>query len=98
MSDTEHSPEGIEWQKRREIKKHAFSETEASEYIGMSRSYLRQARSNGDRPGRTPAPPYVRIGRTIRYRQVDLDTWLESLVVESPKVDLGEPESSGEAA
>jgi len=81
------SPAGIEWEKRRAIKKNAFSEIEASEYIGMSCSFLRQGRSNGDRPGRTPAPSFIRIGRTIRYRRQDLDTWLEQLVVEVPGAD-----------
>ena len=96
MKDTVRTPEGKAWQRFRDIKKNAFNEIEASIYIGMSRSFLRQGRSNGDRPGRTPAPPYVRIGRTIRYRRQDLDAWLESLVVETPKA--AEPESEGAAA
>ena len=86
MLEVNRSEEGKAWQKLRDIKKNAFNEVEASIYIGMSRSFLRQGRSDGDRPGRTPSPPYVRIGRTIRYRRVDLDKWLESLVVEAPKV------------
>ena len=56
----------------------ALSEQEASRYISMSRSFLRQGRMNGDREGRTPTPPYLKIGsRSVRYLREDLDTWLE---------------------
>ena len=55
----------------------SLTEIEASQYIGMSRSYLRQGRMNGDRENRTPAPPYLKIGRSVRYLKEDLDTWLE---------------------
>ncbi len=55
-----------------------YREEEAAAYIGMSRSFLRQARMNGDRVGRTPGPPWIRIGsRAIRYLKEDLDGWLE---------------------
>ncbi len=56
--------------------KRALTETEASQYIGMSRSYLRQSRMDGHREKRTPAPPFLRIGRSIRYLREDLDNWL----------------------
>lgn len=56
----------------------AFTEVEASQYIGMSRSFLRQSRMEGNRTGRTPAPPFIKIGRSIRYLKDDLDKWLES--------------------
>ena len=56
----------------------ALSEKDAAIYIGMSRSFLRQGRMNGDRDGRTPTPPYLKIGsRSVRYLKEDLDTWLE---------------------
>ncbi len=55
-----------------------YREKEAAAYIGMSRSFLRQARMNGDRVGRTPGPPWIRIGsRAIRYLKEDPDRWLE---------------------
>ena len=60
--------------------KRAFSEIEASKYISMSRSFLRQARMDGNRENRTPAPPFIKIGRTVRYLREDLDAWLESFV------------------
>ena len=61
-----------------EIFSRALSEQEASQYIGMSRSFLRQSRMEGDRINRTPAPPFIKIGRSIRYLKDDLDNWLES--------------------
>lgn len=45
-------------------------ERDAGRYIGLTPAFLRKAR----REGRGPA--YLRIGRTIRYRIVDLDDWL----------------------
>jgi len=55
----------------------AVTEQQAAQFIGMSRSFLRQGRMNGDREGRTPTPPYLKIGRSVRYRIADLDRWLE---------------------
>lgn len=57
--------------------KRAYSEIEASEYICMSRSFLRQSRMEGNREGRTPAPPFIKIGRSVRYLKEDLDNWLD---------------------
>jgi len=56
---------------------HALTEQEAAHYLSMSRSFLRQGRMNGDRENRTPPPPYYKIGRSVRYKISDLDTWLE---------------------
>jgi len=63
-----------------EIKSKALTEIEASQYICMSRSFLRQARMDGNRENRTPAPPFIKIGRSVRYLREDLDTWLDSFV------------------
>lgn len=49
---------------------------EAATYIGMSESFLRQSRIYGDLPGRTPGPPYLKVGRSVRYLVSDLETWL----------------------
>jgi len=54
----------------------ALSEKEAATYIGMSRSFLAQSRMDGQRENRTPAPPFIKIGRAVRYLREDLDTWL----------------------
>ncbi|NQZ83347.1 MAG: helix-turn-helix domain-containing protein [Colwellia sp.] len=59
-------------------KKRALSEIETAEYIGMSRSFLRQSRMEGNRENRTPAPPFIKIGRAVRYLKDDLDNWLNS--------------------
>lgn len=64
--------------KRDEITKRALSEIETSQYIGMSRSFLRQSRMEGNRDNRTPAPPFIKIGRSVRYLIEDLDQWLNS--------------------
>lgn len=53
-----------------------LSEQEAATYIGMSRSFLAQSRMDGLRANRTPAPPFIRIGRSVRYLLDDLDGWL----------------------
>lgn len=55
-----------------------LSEREAATYIGMSRSFLAQSRMDGPRRNRTPAPPFVKIGRAVRYLRDDLDRWLDS--------------------
>ena len=49
------------------VPKRVFTETEASNYLAMSRSFLRQSRMDGIRESRTPGPPFVRVGRAIRY-------------------------------
>jgi predicted DNA-binding transcriptional regulator AlpA len=52
-----------------------LTEPEAAEYLGLSRSFLRQARSVRSRAN-TPGPGYVKIGR--RYLRSDLDEFLNS--------------------
>jgi|WetSurMetagenome_2_1015567.scaffolds.fasta_scaffold61484_2 hypothetical protein len=47
-------------------------ERDAAAYIGMSVPYLRLSRCNGG------GPPYLRMGRAIRYDISDLDKWLET--------------------
>lgn len=56
----------------------ALSEREAGQYIGMSRSFLAQSRMDGHRGSRTSAPPFIKIGRSVRYLREDLDLWLDS--------------------
>lgn len=57
------------WQK-------VIDEKRAAKYIGMSRSYLRRARMEGQIGNRAPGPPFYKIGRACRYRISDLDVWL----------------------
>ncbi len=56
----------------------ALNEIEAAHYICMSRSYLAQSRMDGQRANRTPAPPFIKIGKSVRYLKDDLDRWLDS--------------------
>ena len=51
----------------------------------MSESWLRQGRMTGRLAGRTPPPPYIRIGRAIRYTTDDLDDWLDANRVTVPE-------------
>lgn len=53
-----------------------LTESDAAKYIGMSRSYLNADRSNGLRKKRTKGPAFLKLGRSIRYRKIDLDEWL----------------------
>lgn len=50
-----------------------LKELEAARYISMSASWLRQSRMTGN----PESPPYVKIGRAVRYLREDLDAWLE---------------------
>ena len=66
-----------------------LTEAEAAIYLGVSRSLLRQQRCEGEREGRAPLVPYVRFGRAIRYRVVDLDHYIEKhLVSPEPRVSM----------
>lgn len=58
------------------IQPRALNEIEAARYIGMSRSYLAQARMDGYVGNRTDAPRFIKIGRSVRYLLEDLDNWL----------------------
>lgn len=55
----------------------ALTEIQASQYIGMSCSFLAQSRMDGNRDKRTPAPRFIKIGRSVRYLREDLDRWLD---------------------
>ena len=58
--------------------KQVLTEREAAEYIGMSRSFLRQARMEGNRENRTPGPKFFKVGKkAIRYRRTRLDEWID---------------------
>jgi len=59
------------------VVQNAFNETEASIYIGMSRSFLAQSRMDRfKKEGRTAGPPYLKVGARILYLREDLDNWL----------------------
>jgi hypothetical protein len=52
---------------------------QAAVYIAMSDAWLRKGRMNRD----PNAPPYLRIGKAVRYLAEDLDKWLRSRRVEN---------------
>ncbi len=68
-----------------------LDETRAAEILGMSVSYLRKSRCEGEKnPEKirsernsiydNPAPPFVVVNKnTIRYRKVDLYQWVKNL-------------------
>jgi predicted DNA-binding transcriptional regulator AlpA len=53
-----------------------FNTRQAAAYIGISQSWLRQRRMTGTLRGQRPAPPFVRLGRSVRYSKADLERWL----------------------
>ena len=71
------------------VVKRALTEQETAEYIGMSRSFLRKSRMEGNRDNHTPAPKFIKIGRAVRYLKEDLDNWLDSFYKQSHLLDEG---------
>lgn len=63
--------------------KRVLNTDEACAYLNhyVSGTRLKQFRSTMDPEG----PPFMLVGRTVRYRKVDLDRWLESKVVDPRK-------------
>jgi hypothetical protein len=55
-----------------------LTEDVAAKRIGMSTAFLRMARLRGVVGGRTPAPAFLKLGRSVRYDAVDLDHWLQA--------------------
>ena len=51
---------------------HLFTAREAADFLRLSLSWLAKARMRGD------GPPYVKLGRSIRYREGALVQWLKS--------------------
>ena len=45
---------------------------EAAEFLRVSTSFLAKARMRGD------GPPYIKIGRSIRYSEIALIQWMKS--------------------
>ncbi len=65
-----------------EVTSPTLKDPEAAHYIGMSESWLRQSRMRGN----PEAPPYIKIGKAVRYLKADLDAWLEKLRHVEPEV------------
>jgi excisionase family DNA binding protein len=52
-----------------------FNEQETAVYLNISLSTLRKMRDGN--PSAPEGPPFIRIGRSVRYRRTDLDDWLD---------------------
>jgi predicted DNA-binding transcriptional regulator AlpA len=61
----------------------SFTEKQASFYVSLSASTLRQARCHGKREGITPVPKHIKIGRAVRYLREDLDAFLDKMRAET---------------
>jgi len=58
----------------------ALSEAEAAQYLGMSRAWLKKARTARFRAA-IDAPPFVKAGaRRVVYRRRDLEDWVHAHV------------------
>lgn len=51
-----------------------LTDREASQYLSISKSWLRQSRIKGI------GPNFIKIGRSVRYRIKDLESWVEQQV------------------
>lgn len=50
---------------------------EAAAYCSLSKSYLNTLRVTGS------GPAFLKLGRAVRYRRSDLDSWIESCLTRS---------------
>jgi excisionase family DNA binding protein len=50
---------------------------EAANYLRLSQPTLERLRLSGD------GPPFAKLGKAVRYRRADLDSWLASHLVQS---------------
>lgn len=70
------------------VERVALTEKEAANYIGLAVGTLQKTRILGVVGGRMAPPPFVRLGRYIRYLKRDLDRWLEDHRVEFNRPDF----------
>lgn len=60
------------------LKRRLLTDPEAATYLGVSISFLRQGRMEGRRANRSPGPPFIKMGKSVRYDIQDLDGWLSA--------------------
>ena len=53
-----------------------FTTHEAAVYCRLSPAFFTKARIEGKRANRCPPPPFLKLGRAVRYSKSDLDAWL----------------------
>ena len=54
-----------------------MNERECAGYLGVSLTFLRRRRSEGNPSGLLEGPPWICIGRSVKYRKADLDAFIE---------------------
>jgi excisionase family DNA binding protein len=52
-----------------------MDDKQAAEFTNLSPSYLRKLRVNGG------GPPFIKIGRMVRYNRDDIQAWLKSRTI-----------------
>ena len=57
--------------------------SDAALYIHLSKPTLERMRVTGN------GPPFLKLGRAVRYRKADLDEWLASRLVRSTSQEVG---------
>lgn len=68
----------MESQQATPLKRRLLTDPEAATYLGVSISFLRQGRMEGRRANRSPGPPFIKMGKSVRYDIQDLDGWLSA--------------------
>lgn len=53
-----------------------LDERQCADYLGLSARTLQNGRQAGHMGNHTPAPPYLKLGGSVRYLRADLDKWL----------------------
>jgi predicted DNA-binding transcriptional regulator AlpA len=60
-----------------------LDERQTAAYLGVSRSFLRKSRCEGQHHARTEAPAFVRVGGRVLYRRADIEAWVTALEARS---------------
>lgn len=59
------------------LEQRLVDEETAARYLSMSQIWLRKSRCEGARSGHATAPPWIKIGRSVRYDIRDLEDWID---------------------
>jgi len=68
---------------QQEIINNMMNEKDAAKHLGMSVKWMQQARCYGH------GPKYIKIGRSVRYREEDLDAYLKYRTVAPGNANYG---------
>ena len=66
---------------------------EVAKHLNVSESWLRLART---RPPDGSTPPWVKFGRSVRYRPAAIEDWLDQCAVEPNVEELGQIDDEDE--